>query len=467
MIPDRDLRDVFETASLRSERHRILGLLVFFGALGLFVLIRTALAGDAAQLHTVPMMLGIIAVAGAYEAWMLWRVSRALRQLGRIAARLWILNVILESSLPTAGLFMLTESEFMGPYRALVAPSLLLYPMFVILSTLQLRPILSVLSATVSAGGYVAAVVYTFLFFDATLFGEIVLPAQLYATYPVFLLGLGGIAAFVSSRLRRYVRAGLEEGIRRQRIEGDLELARSIQLGLLPNQPPVAEGYEIAGWNEPADQTGGDYYDWLQMPDGRIAITIADVTGHGIGPALMTAVCRAYARASIQGSTELTSILARINHLMHEDLPDNRFVTFVLASLDPAAHVVEFLSAGHGPILCYSASSGTIAYLKADSVPLGILPDIEYDEPRRMVMKPGDLLVLVTDGFFEWARADGIQYGITRLGEFICRNATLPASTLIERLHESVRAFVGSTTQQDDLTAVIVKRMKEGPSDIE
>ncbi|UCD74789.1 MAG: PP2C family protein-serine/threonine phosphatase [Phycisphaerales bacterium] len=458
MKPDDDLRDVFETASVRSERHRIIGLLLLLAVLAVFVSVRTALAGDAAQLRLLPMLLGIVAVAGGYEIWMLWRVNHALRRESRIAAHLWVLNVVVESCIPTACLIMLTESEFMGPFRALIAPAILLYPMFVILSTLQLRPALSVLSAAVSAGGYAAAVVYTFRRFDATLFGEIVLPGQLYATYPVFLLALGGIAAFVSSRLRQYVRAGLEEGIRRQRIEGDLELARSIQLGLLPDQPPVAEGFEIAGWNEPADQTGGDYYDWLQMPDGRIAITIGDVTGHGIGPALVTAVCRAYARASIQGSDALTSIVARINQLLHADLPGDRFVTFVMAILDPAANMVEFLSAGHGPILYYSASSGTTENLNADDVPLGILPEVNYDTPRRKEMQPGDLLVLVTDGFFEWARADGTQYGTTRLGEFICRNASLPASTLIGQLHDSVRAFVGTAVQQDDLTAVVVKR---------
>ena len=138
MRSDDDLRDVFETASVRSERHRIIGLLLLLGVLSVFVSIRTALSGDAAQLRLLPMLIGIIVATGGYEIWMLWNVTRALRRERGIAAHLWILNAIVESCIPTACLIMLTESEFMGPFRALVAPAILLYPMFVILSTLQL-----------------------------------------------------------------------------------------------------------------------------------------------------------------------------------------------------------------------------------------------------------------------------------------------------------------------------------------
>jgi serine phosphatase RsbU (regulator of sigma subunit) len=218
------------------------------------------------------------------------------------------------------------------------------------------------------------------------------------------------------------------------------------------------EGFDIAGWNQPADQTGGDYFDWQELPDGRVAISLADVTGHGIGPALVTAVCRAYSRASIPSMPDLGTAIDRINNMLVEDLPIERFVTFVVALLDPTNSKVQLLSAGHGPILLYTASDDSIQDFIADDIPLGLNLNIGYGPAREITLAGGDMLVLITDGFFEWTNAKSEMFGLSRLQETIRKHKNLPAKEIISKLYKEVIEFTGGTKQQDDLTAVILKR---------
>jgi serine phosphatase RsbU (regulator of sigma subunit) len=241
-------------------------------------------------------------------------------------------------------------------------------------------------------------------------------------------------------------------------MEHDLSVARTIQQGLLPAGSPDIEGFEIAGWNQPADQTGGDYFDWQQLPNGKLAVTIADVTGHGIGPALVTAVCRAYSRASFPTGDELGTLMTRINELLVEDLPADRFITFVVGLLDPATGSVELLSAGHGPLFVYTSSDGRIENINAHHMPLGIAPSVGFGPSQQLNLEAGDLLVLLTDGFFEWANGDGEQYGTARLAETIRAASGLRPDQIISTMYASVIEFAGGTAQADDLTAVVVKR---------
>ena len=213
---------------------------------------------------------------------------------------IWILNTIVECLLPSLGILGLTADKgYLGPYRALVSSSVGIYFLFIILSTLRLSPLLSIIAGSVCAAGYTA--VYLFTLWVAPLNDyRNFMPQRNIILNPVILFGAGLLAAAVAHQIRRHVIAALAEAETRRKldsIEHDLNIARSIQMGLLPKEPPKAEGYDIAGWSQPAQQTGGDYYDWLELPDGKIFFTIADATGHGIGPALMVAVCRAYFRA--------------------------------------------------------------------------------------------------------------------------------------------------------------------------
>jgi serine phosphatase RsbU (regulator of sigma subunit) len=265
----------------------------------------------------------------------------------------------------------------------------------------------------------------------------------------------------VAGEIRKQVEAALREAeTRRQvdRLEHDLSVARSIQQSLLPSMTPEIEGFEIAGWNQPADQTGGDYYDWQVLPNGTLVTELADVTGHGIGPALLAAVCRAYARASFSQGNGLLEAMEQLNAELIGDIGEGRFVTFVVAICVPGCPRVELLSAGHGPLFVYLLSEDRVEEIGAQGLPLGILSQFVSDPPKLLELNKGDLLVLATDGFFEWTNGEGEQFGLKRVEDTIRKSKDKRPSELIATLYAAVLAFSGGTKQQDDLTAVVIKR---------
>lgn len=244
----------------------------------------------------------------------------------------------------------------------------------------------------------------------------------------------------------------------KQRIQADLDLARSIQQGLLPARAPIVSGFDLAGWNRPADATGGDFFDFHHLASGRIAVTLADVSGHGIGPALLAAECRALLRASLALSPDLARVVRLVNDLLAADMGGGRFITAFVGLLDPAARRCELLSAGQGPMLLYRASTGSVADVPTSGVPFGILPRMDYDPAEVIDFAPGDALVLCTDGFFEWPDPSGDRFGTDRLQAVIRTNHHLRSVDLIEELVRAVEAFASGVAQQDDLTAVILKK---------
>jgi serine phosphatase RsbU (regulator of sigma subunit) len=210
--------------------------------------------------------------------------------------------------------------------------------------------------------------------------------------------------------------------------------------------------------SRPADETGGDYYDWQQLPDGRLLVVLADVTGHGIGPALVMAVCRAYARASAAVISDPAPLMRRLNELLLADLPDGRFITLAIALLSPDG-TVELVSAGHGPTLLYRAADAAITSFGGDGLPLGLMPDERYEPVARFTMHPGDVLLLLTDGFFEWQRhPDREAFGIERLEQTLKDHATRAPADLLTALDHAATTFAAGAKQQDDVTAVVIRR---------
>jgi phosphoserine phosphatase RsbU/P len=266
-----------------------------------------------------------------------------------------------------------------------------------------------------------------------------------------FLGGQAGVAIQRQSLLHHFAE--------KQRIERDLSIARSIQQGLLPREQPSVAGFDIAGWNQPADETGGDFYDFFPLPDGRFALAIADATGHGIGPALVVAETRALLRALVHQSSSLPGVVSSVHSLLCLDLPDGRFVTLFCGLLDPSRGTVHYVSAAQAPIFVYEAATGMVREYAAQGLPLALVPEATYDESTDIHLAEGDLLVLLTDGFFEWSRADGEQFGEERVREIMRRNHALPAAEFIDLLHRAVVDFAAGTRQGDDLTAVVVKRV--------
>lgn len=264
------------------------------------------------------------------------------------------------------------------------------------------------------------------------------------------------LAAQAGAAIQRQVL--LDQYAMKRKLEHDLDIARSIQQELLPSEPPKVDGFDIAGWNKPADQTGGDAFDFMRLPDGRLAITIADATGHGIGPALVIAECRALLRATALSTDDPRAIISRVNDLLCEDLPADRFVTCFFGLLHAERSELAYASGGHGPLFHYVAREDHVHQLTATGVPLGLMPGAGYDDVAPIRFEPGDMMLLVTDGFFEWVGPDNDQFGMDRLEQVIRTHRERPATDIIQELYRQVIGFGQGSEQADDLTAVVIKR---------
>jgi len=269
---------------------------------------------------------------------------------------------------------------------------------------------------------------------------------------------LAGRFVEVQDRLQTYLQNLTETTAAKQKMEQQLEVARTIQEGLLPQDVPSIENFQVVGWSQPADQTGGDYFDWLELPNGLVVLTIGDVTGHGIGPALVTAATRAYARATIQADDALDAAIARLNDLVHGDLKGERFVTLVACLLDPQLRQIKMVAAGHGPALFYSRIRDAVDVISdTHGLPLGITDGSEYDRPLQLQFEPGDALVLVSDGFFEWSNAAGDIFGTERLHDSVLKSCREAADQIVDRLRQDIAAFNGGFGQADDTTALVIR----------
>lgn len=449
----------FQLAALKSESYRILGLLGLLGALMVYTIARGLIYLQPQLLLAATLLLSL---AIAYKVFKLAVIKRALQRGQAVPQTTWaIVGIIIETQIPTLFIFLLIKSGLISPYLALVGPSILIYFFFIILSTLRLSPGLCLLTGVLSALGYLSVAFYIMIGAPASNANMAAFPPASYFVYAVLILMGGVAAAFVAGQIRVHVSAALREAeleSELERVKHDLDIARSIQQGLLPSSAPGLDNFEIAGWNQPADQTGGDYFDWQALPDGRIAISLADATGHGIGPALVGTSCRAYARASFLAGDGQDGVLDHLNRLLAEDLSANRFVTFAVVFLDPDNAHLKVLSAGHGPILWYRYETDRVENLEAQGIPLGMIAGVHYDQGIEGCLGAGDILALITDGFYEWENPEGEEFGVARLEAVLRESRDIQAEEVIARLRSAVALFCKGTEQKDDLTAVILRR---------
>jgi serine phosphatase RsbU (regulator of sigma subunit) len=169
--------------------------------------------------------------------------------------------------------------------------------------------------------------------------------------------------------------------------------------------------------------------------------------------------CRAYARAGFATGTNLSRFLIHLSQLLNDDLPPDKFVTLAAGLLNPKEATLDLISAGHGPLLFYSSQEDRFTRHDPQGPPLGPFPEFAYSGPHTLNFISGDILVLVTDGFFEWANASGEEFGQGRIEEVIRTCHHMSSARIISELHSAVVRFVGSMPQRDDLTALVVKRV--------
>ena len=250
----------------------------------------------------------------------------------------------------------------------------------------------------------------------------------------------------------------IEHYLHKQQMERAMRIAREIQQGLLPVGSPDVAGFDITGFSEPADETGGDMYDFFRLPDGRWMVVVADASGHGIGPALVIAETRAMLRAvSLQGS-DVATVLSTVNKLLSADVQESRFVTCFFGLLDPAASHLTYASAGHGPLIFYNRKTDTFDQALSTSVPLGLMPEIGYEQTVTHSFVPGDFAVIMTDGLFEAVNPEGKQFGVQRIIDLLRQNSGLPAEQMVNTARKAVRRFTAGQPQADDLTAIAIRK---------
>ncbi len=249
----------------------------------------------------------------------------------------------------------------------------------------------------------------------------------------------------------------MEHYVAKQEMQRAMEIAREIQRGLLPSGPPLITGFDVAGFSESADDTGGDTFDFLQLQDGRWLIVVADASGHGVGPALVIAQTRAMLRAIAMQGRDVSTILATSNDLLCRDL-QGRFVTCFLGMVDPITGGVTYASAGHGPLLFYDYDTDEFDELPSTGLPMGVMEDADYSQVVARQFAPGDFAAITTDGFFEAANAEGEMFGMARLRQLLRDNRDLPSADMISVICKAVDEFTVGLRQADDLTVIIAKK---------
>ena len=252
------------------------------------------------------------------------------------------------------------------------------------------------------------------------------------------------------------------------RLKQEIAVAREVQMSTLPRVMPVLPGYDVFGSFQPADETGGDTFDFVPLPDDRLFVMMGDATGHGIGPALSVTQMQAMLRLAVRLGTPLDTAYRHVNNQLASDLPPERFVTAFLGVLDARAHTLEFHAPGQGPILHFRAATGAIERCLPTSFPLGAFPIEQSKPPRRLSLEPGDVVGLISDGIFEWPNATSEEFGVERVEALLREHHRLPAAQLAELICERAAAFAagvsgraaeGTGRQADDVTIVLLRRM--------
>ena len=242
-----------------------------------------------------------------------------------------------------------------------------------------------------------------------------------------------------------------------QHTQEQMAVAREIQQRLFPKSPPRLPGYDIAGASYTADAAGGDYYDYIEMLNGRIGLVVGDVTGHGIGPALLMAETRAYLRLLARNREDVGEILSRACLVLADDVDFERYVTLILVSLDPVKRELIYSSAGHPPCYVIDENGAIKGTMRRTGVPLGLKRDAAYANAGPIQLAPGDLVLVVTDGIEEAMSVEGEFFGTERLIQTVQKSRHLSSAAIVEAVYHEVTLFALNAPQLDDITMIVVK----------
>jgi serine phosphatase RsbU (regulator of sigma subunit)/anti-sigma regulatory factor (Ser/Thr protein kinase) len=277
---------------------------------------------------------------------------------------------------------------------------------------------------------------------------------QDYSTDDRKLLSTLAAQAAPAIRVAQLVREQAVEIQARERLEQEMRVATLIQQQFLPRELPELAGWQVAAYYGPARAVGGDFYDFIPLPDGRIGIVVGDVTDKGVPAALIMARTQSVLRGEAPRLVEPSAVLRRVNEILVDEMPVRMFVTCLYGVLEPDTGRFTYANAGHNPP--YARTEDGVVELRATGMPLGLLPDMEY-ESREATMSADQSVVLYSDGIVEAHGPDGEMFGFPRLRELMAED--LGGHEIIDAILEQVHAFTGSGwEQEDDITVVALRR---------
>ncbi|MFQ5676458.1 MAG: PP2C family protein-serine/threonine phosphatase, partial [bacterium] len=239
----------------------------------------------------------------------------------------------------------------------------------------------------------------------------------------------------------------------RERMAKELEIARNVQMSLLPKQDPLIDGYDIAGVCIPALEVGGDYYDFFQLGDGKLGIAIGDVSGKGVPAAIYMTLTKGILQSHAGENISPKEVLNKVNRQMYSNIERNSFVSMFYAVLDMKNHTIRFSRAGHNPAILAQRASAKNSFLQPKGIAVGLEEGTKFNqslEEHEISLESGDILAFYTDGFTEASTADGDEYGEDRLLDIVSAHRDLSANALIQKFVRSVKTFVGNHPQHDD-----------------
>jgi len=279
-----------------------------------------------------------------------------------------------------------------------------------------------------------------------------------YDEYLLDVLGSQGGVVLEQARLR-------EVYIEQKRMQAEMELAAIIQKRLLPANAPEIKGLEVAGISKPSSETGGDYFDYLPLQDGsvqagpvsRLGVVVGDVTGHGVGAALIMTAARAMIRSQALTGILPDAILKHTNNMLEQDLDAEQFLSLCYGVFDMKAKTFVYTSAGHEPPLVYRPANQTWMKLDSTGTLLGLFPELEFPMADPLPLISGEIFLFFTDGLFEAMNKDSEQFGIDRVKQLVANNASRSAREILDHLMVGVEAFTEGLPQRDDITLLVVK----------
>ncbi len=261
----------------------------------------------------------------------------------------------------------------------------------------------------------------------------------------------------------RLMSAIADEVAQRERLNREVEIAREVQERLFPQTLPPIDSIDYAGACRPALGVGGDYYDFLALPSGRLGIAIGDVSGKGIAAALTMATLQASLRGEATRMTDdLAALVSNVNRLVYDASSANRYATFFYGQYNPASRLLTYVNAGHNPPMLFHRPAGEwqMSRLETGGTVVGLLESFPYDQGV-VSIAPGDVFVAYTDGVSEAMNNADEEWGEERMTDAICSCAGLRASEMITHIMRAADAFVAGAKQHDDMTLVVIHARPE------